>query len=68
MNDEGKLEVVQVSAHNSSDFDTMRLRPMGRSESKNKKVGGRVQMIYLSVGRRGGPNRDLLPNTSVPFS
>ena len=39
MNAGGKLEVVRVGAHNSSDFDTRMLiiRPMGRLESNNKK-------------------------------
>ena len=37
MNDGGKLEVAHVSTHNSSDFDTMRLRPTGQVDSRNKK-------------------------------
>ena len=31
VNDGGKSGVVRVSAHGSSDFDTMRLRPTGQS-------------------------------------
>ena len=37
LNDGGKLEVVHVSAHNSSDFNTMMLRPTGQTKSKNTK-------------------------------
>ena len=37
LNDGGKLEIVHVSAHNSSDFENMILRPMGRKRSKDEK-------------------------------
>ena len=56
INDGGKLEVVHVSAHNSSDFDTMRLRPTGQVDSRNKK-SRRVRMddILECEGGRLGP-------------
>ena len=42
MNDGGKLEIVQVKRHSSSDYNDMVLRPKGRSRSKNEK-GRRVR-------------------------
>ena len=55
LNDGGKLEIVHVSAHNSSDFETMILRPMGRIGCEVRirnvsiNVGERGQRTYLSV-------------------
>ena len=37
LNDGGKLEIVQVKTHNSSDFSDMVLRPKGRKRSKNER-------------------------------
>ena len=42
LNDGGKLEVVQVKTHNSSDYNDMVLRPKGRKRSKNER-GRRVR-------------------------
>ena len=56
MNDGGKLEVVRVSAHNSSEFNTVVLRPMGRLESTNKQSrGGRADDILECEGGRSDP-------------
>ena len=41
LNDGGKLEIVQVKTHNSSDYSDMVLRPKGRKRSKNER-GRRV--------------------------
>ena len=41
LNDGGKLEIVQVKTHNSSDYSDMVLRPKGRERSKNER-GRRV--------------------------
>ena len=41
LNDGGKLEMVQIKTHNSSDFSDMVLRPKHRKRSKNG-GGGRV--------------------------
>ena len=41
LNDGGKLEIVQVKPHNSSDYSDMVLRPKGRKRSKNER-GRRV--------------------------
>ena len=41
LNDGGKLEVVQIKTHSSSDFSDMLLRPKGRKRSKNER-GRRV--------------------------
>ena len=37
LNDGGKLEIVQVKTHNSSDYSDMILRPKGRKRSKNER-------------------------------
>ena len=41
LNDGGKLEIVQVKTHNTSDYSDMVLRPKGRKRSKNER-GRRV--------------------------
>ena len=41
LNNGGKLEMVQVKSHNSSDYSDMVLRPKGRKRSKNER-GRRV--------------------------
>ena len=41
LNDGGKLEIVQVKTHNSSDFSDMVLRPKGQKRSKTER-GRRV--------------------------
>ena len=41
LNDGGKLEIVQVKTHNSSDFSDMVLRPKGWKRSKSER-GRRV--------------------------
>ena len=41
LNDGGKLELVQVKTHNSSDYSDMVLRPKGQKRRKNAK-GRRV--------------------------
>ena len=41
LNDGGKLEIVQIKTHNSSDFSDMVLRPKDRKRSKNER-GRRV--------------------------
>ena len=41
LNNGGKLEIVQVKSHNSSDYSDMVLRPKGRKRSKNER-GRRV--------------------------
>ena len=41
LNDGGKLEIVQVKTHNTSDFNDMVLRPKGRKRGKNER-GRRV--------------------------
>ena len=37
LNDGGKLEIVQVKPHSSSDFSNMALRPRDRKRSKNER-------------------------------
>ena len=37
LNDGGKLEIVKVKTHNSSDYSDMVLRPKGRKRSKNER-------------------------------
>ena len=37
LNDGGKLEIVQVETHNSSDSNSMVLMPKGRKRSKNER-------------------------------
>ena len=46
MNDGGKLEIVQVKTHNSSDYSDMVLRPKGRKRSKNER-GRRVRTVGI---------------------
>ena len=41
LNDGGKLEIVQVKTHNSSDYSDMVLRPKGQKRRKNER-GRRV--------------------------
>ena len=41
MNDGGKLEIVQVKTHSSSDYSDMVLRPQGQKRRKNER-GRRV--------------------------
>ena len=41
LNDGGKLEIVTIKTHNSSDFSDMVLRPKARKRSKNER-GRRV--------------------------
>ena len=55
-NDGGKLEIVQVKTHNSSDYESMVLRPKGRKRSKNER-GRRVrtEVILECEGGRLGP-------------
>ena len=40
LNDGGKLEIVQVKTHNSSDYSDMVLRPKGRKRSKTERGRG----------------------------
>ena len=56
LNDGGKLEIVQVSAHNSSDFEIMILRPRGRKRSKDEeRRRARAEGILECEGGRSGP-------------
>ena len=53
LNDGGKLEIVQVKTHNSSDYSDMVLRPKGRKRSKTER-GRRVStedILECEVGR-----------------
>ena len=40
LNDGGKLEIVTIKTHNSSDFSDMVLRPTDRKRSKNERGRG----------------------------
>ena len=56
LNDGGKLEIVQVKTHNSSDYNDMVLRPKGRKRSKNERGGGVCTEDLLECeGGRLGP-------------
>ena len=46
LNDGGKLEIVTIKTHNSSDFSDMVLRPKGRKRSKNER-GRRVRTVDI---------------------
>ena len=46
LNDGGKLEIVQVKTHNSSDSENIVLRPKGLKRSKNE-GGGRVRTVDI---------------------
>ena len=56
LDDGAKLEIVHVSAHNSSDFDNMILRPMGWLRSKNEQSRrARTDAILECEGGRLDP-------------
>ena len=38
LNDGGKLEMVQVNAHNTSDYEITILRPRGRKKSRRART------------------------------
>ena len=53
LNDGGKLEIVQVKTHSSSDLSDMVLRPKGRKRSKNER-GRRVATDDILECEGGG--------------
>ena len=53
LNDGGKLEIVQVKTHNSSDYNSMVLRPKGRKRSKNER-GRRARIEDILECEGGG--------------
>ena len=53
LNDGGKLEIVQVKTHNSSDYSDMVLRPKGWKRSKNER-GRRVTADDILECEGGG--------------